>query len=111
MISSHMMPLGLPARPIRLQLNKEGVRKMKASYEKPRIEFEEYELHTAIAAGCQTVISLGPGDSTHEICEEYVPDFRPENQIQPFSSAKPLNFYEDSCTCYLSAGEGTLMTS
>ena len=33
---------------------------MKAGYEKPMIEFDEYELDSAIAAGCTTIISLAP---------------------------------------------------
>lgn len=78
---------------------------MKAGYEKPVIEFQEYELNTTIAAGCQTHISLGPGDDTHPVCKDYEPDYG----INTLSM--PLNFYEDSCTCYLSAGVGTLMTS
>lgn len=80
---------------------------MKAGYEKPTIEFDEYELNTAIAAGCQTIVSLGPGDDTHPVCKEYEPDFGP----QTYARSLPLNFYEDSCTCYLSAGVGTLMRS
>lgn len=80
---------------------------MKAGYEKPMIEYEEYELNTAIAAGCQSIISLGPGDDTHPTCEEYEIDF---GSIAA-TRALPDNFYEDSCTCYLSAGVGTLMTS
>lgn len=78
---------------------------MKKGYEKPMIEFDEYEVNTSIAAGCQTHITLGPGDDKHPVCEEYEPDFGPETR------SLPLNFYEDSCTCYLSAGVGTLMTS
>lgn len=81
---------------------------MKAGYEKPMIEFDEYELNTAIASGCQTQISLGPGDSTHEVCDEYKVEVF---SAEPQTRSLPLNFYEDSCTCYLSAGVGTLMTS
>lgn len=80
---------------------------MKAGYEKPMIEFDEYELNTAIAVGCQSIISLGPGDDEHPVCKEYEPDFGPRMRTY----AIPDNFYEDSCTCYLSAGVGTLMTS
>lgn len=35
---------------------------MKANYEKPMIEFEEYALDTAIATGCGTIVDLGPED-------------------------------------------------
>lgn len=82
---------------------------MKARYIKPTIEFEEYELNTAIATGCHTVVSLGPGDDTHKTCDEYNVDiYRIMPQMEP---PQQINFYEDSCTCYLSAGTGTLFTS
>ena len=41
------------------------------------------------------------------LCEEYEVDFGRET----YSRSLPINFYEDSCTCYLSAGVGTLMRS
>lgn len=93
-----------------LPLNREEEKMMKARYQKPMIEIEKYALDSAIAAGCQTVISLGPGDDIHPICDEYEPDFGFVRNKQMLRTA-PLNFYEDSCTCYLSAGVGTLMTS
>ena len=42
---------------------------MKANYEKPTIEFEEYALDTAIATGCGTIVDLGPED--HEYNGKY----------------------------------------
>lgn len=80
---------------------------MKINYKKPFIEIEDYEIDTVIAAGCQTLVSLGPGDDTHPVCKEYDVDFGPSISARSL----PLNFYEDSCTCYLSAGVGTLMRS
>lgn len=81
---------------------------MRKDYVKPMIEFEDFELNTAIAAGCTTTVSLGPGDSTHPVCDEY-------NQ-SPFSlrrSSTPsdVTFYEGSCGCYLSSVGSTLLTS
>lgn len=81
---------------------------MKADYEKPTIEFEEYELNAAIATGCQTIISLGPGDDVNSVCDEYkVELYARSRSVDPFNG----NFYEGSCSCYLSAGDGTLATS
>ena len=57
-----------------LPLNREEEKMMKARYQKPMIEIEKYALDSAIAAGCQTVISLGPGDDIHPICDEYEPE-------------------------------------
>lgn len=81
---------------------------MKAGYEKPMIEFEDYELNAAIASGCQTIISLGPGDDRYgyEICKEYIPQTRARS-LPPSAT----NFYEQTCSCYLSAGDGTMFTS
>ena len=33
---------------------------MKANYEKPIIVIEEYQMDTAIATGCGTIVDLGP---------------------------------------------------
>lgn len=81
---------------------------MKIGYEKPMIEFEEYELNTAIAAGCQSIVTLGPGDDYNPVCKEY-------NQ-SPWSmhrSSDPtdVTFYDGSCSCYLSSVGSTLLTS
>ncbi len=85
---------------------------MKARYIKPTIEFEEYELNTSIATGCQEIVSLGPGDLVYPTCKEYDQPLPPVSQsmfrsIEP----KPDNFYPESCSCYVSAGTGTLFTS
>lgn len=80
---------------------------MKKEYVKPSIEFEDFELNAAIAAGCQTVISLGPGDYSNEVCDEYS---QPES-IRPAYGIMGSNFYENSCSCYLNAGGSTLLTS
>lgn len=82
---------------------------MKVGYRKPAVEFEDYELNTAIANGCQVIVSLGPGDPvTGEICKEYnteIISMEDENSLRE-------NFYEeDICVCYLTAGTGALFTS
>ena len=87
---------------------------MTANYEKPMIEFEEFELNTAIASGCSVVVNLGPGDLTHTMCTDYgdawVVD---KDSYQPGDKEDPavVNFYEDDCDCYLSATGSTLFTS
>lgn len=85
---------------------------MKKEYVKPSIEFEDFELNAAIAAGCQTVISLGPGDYSNEVCDEYSQpeSIRPAYGIMG-STPQPLTFYEGSCSCYLSSVGSTLLTS
>ncbi|MCD7756077.1 MAG: hypothetical protein LUJ09_07115 [Firmicutes bacterium] len=73
------------------------------------IEFEEYSLDTAIAA-CSTKISLGPGDTSNKVCDEYIFVQSIEDQAQIMDTKDGL-WYEGSCSCYLSAGDGTLITS
>lgn len=79
---------------------------MKKDYIKPIIEIEEFELNAAIAAGCANIVTLGPGDQEHQTCTEYGDG---EGLLRNRSSSNP--FYEDSCTCYLSAPGGPLATS
>lgn len=82
---------------------------MKIKYEKPTIEFEEYELETAIATGCGKVVSLGPGnDGIHDTCKEYIDELEISAYALPPMQA---NWYENSCECYVSAGNVTLFTS
>lgn len=76
---------------------------MKKGYVKPTIEIEEFTINTAIAAGCASIISFGPGVYGYETCKEY---------IQEFSLARTANnFYEKNCNCYVNASGGALMTS
>ncbi|MCD8381764.1 MAG: hypothetical protein LUC30_02425 [Clostridiales bacterium] len=81
---------------------------MKVGYEKPMLTIEEYELNTAIASGCSIRVSLGPGEyydtdtgTYYTVCEEY--------DQGTYDSV--VNFYDDSCSCYLSSGDSPLMTS
>ena len=82
---------------------------MKIGYEKPTIEFDEYELDEAIAAGCKTIVSLAPMPyDGHSICDEY---------LQPLSvftrSSNTVDNWNDSvsCNCYYSSGELPMLTS
>lgn len=82
---------------------------MKVTYEKPRITIEEYQLDTAIATGCGTIVDLGPEDHEYNgkfytACSYFKKEtFDAENPAQ-------MNFFEP-CSCYLSAGDGTVFTS
>ena len=83
---------------------------MKANYEKPMIEFEEYALDTAIATGCGTIVDLGPED--HEYNGKYYTacSYFGEETFDAESPAN-MNFFFESCSCYLSAGGSTVFTS
>lgn len=81
---------------------------MKKVYKKPMIEIEKYELDTRIASGCSSIVSLGPGDLTHPVCDEYV------QTISLYSddvASDGATFYEGSCSCYLSSVGSVLLTS
>ena len=82
---------------------------VKANYEKPKIEFEEYQLDTAIATGCGTIVDLGPED--HEYNGKFYTacSYFGEETFDAESPAN-MNFFE-TCSCYLSAGGGTVFTS
>lgn len=86
---------------------------MKVGYEKPAILFEDFELNTAIASGCGIIVTLGPGDMDHKVCDDYVPELPEDLSGISLYGADTIEktFYENNCSCELSAGNGTLLTS
>lgn len=82
---------------------------MRKDYKKPTIEFDFYEMNEAIAAGCQTIISLGPYPiDDHQICGEY------EQPLSLFSRGTTgADNWADrtSCSCYYSSGDIPMLTS
>lgn len=85
---------------------------MRSDYVKPTIEFEEYELNTTIATGCDKKVSLGPEIGGYKACEEYRDAFIEGFAGSPMSlDPSEQNFYENICSCYLSAGGETVFTS
>ncbi len=83
---------------------------MKASYEKPALLVEEYELNTAIATGCEEIVNLGPEDGTYNgtvytACSYF--------DTGTYDAENPtyMSFFEGRCSCYLSAGGETVFTS
>lgn len=86
---------------------------MKTGYIRPSIEFEDFALNSAIAAGCQEIVNMGPEDPSGQfnVCSDYI---QPESMRPGFEMmAEPVsgNFYKESCSCYLSAAGGTVFTS
>ena len=82
---------------------------MKAGYEKPMIVVEEYQLDTAIATGCGTIVDLGPEDHEYNGNFYTACSYFGEETFDAESPAQ-MNFFE-KCSCYLSAGGGTVLTS
>ena len=84
---------------------------MKMGYEKPMIEFEEYELNAAVASGCTTTVTLAPeawvyNGKSYGICEEYIQTLDVDGSVSNSGC-----WFKESCSCYLSSGNGTLLTS
>lgn len=82
----------------------------KTGYEKPTIEFDEYDLNEAIAAGCITIVTLAPMPyDGHSICSEYA---QPLSVFSEDNGTKYDNWNDSqSCTCYYSSGEIPMLTS
>lgn len=83
---------------------------MKKDYIKPIIEIEEFELNAAIAAGCTTKVTLGPGDANYDPCEEYI-GFDELKMARSANRSGESPFVEDSCSCYLTAAGEVLLSS
>ncbi len=96
---------------------------MKANYEKPIIEFEEYTLASAIASGCTYVPSFAPEDfeyngKFYELCDEFAEELSigdivtkigdTAGSLSTFGSG---TFMENSCDCFISSSGSTLFTS
>lgn len=75
---------------------------MKAGYEKPMLMIEEYELNTAIASGCSTIVDLGPEDHTYNGTYYTVCSYFGEKSYDSEDPAY-MTFFEN-CSCYLSSG-------
>lgn len=82
---------------------------MKVNYEKPMITIEEYQLDTAIATGCVTVVNLGPEDHLYNGSFYPACSYFGEETFDAESPAH-MNFFE-TCSCYLSAGGDSVFTS
>ena len=85
---------------------------MKKAYTAPELMFEVYEMSASIASQCQTQVSAGPADPTHEACDEF------KDVFDTFSmkSSRPHNvqFYdtqESVCDCEYTAGNTMYWTS
>lgn len=92
---------------------------MKKVYKKPFIEIELYETNTAIAAGCVSIINLGPGGvEGYNTCSDFEdPWSSPSISLyslnqwdETCSGGTPgeyRSFYEEACDCkYTASGEG-----
>lgn len=90
---------------------------MKKVYTKPLLMIEDYEINTAIAAGCSHTINLGSGGVPgHSACSDFGEDpwafstYSLNNWDEGCAGGIPgeyRSFYEENCDCkYTAAGEG-----
>ena len=86
---------------------------MKRVYEAPVLEIEIYQLDANIASNCKVVVSMGDygGGEGESACDDYLAmvglpatssySLRPHN----------VNFWENTCDCYTTAGGDGFFTS
>ncbi len=86
---------------------------MKKIYEAPDLEIETYQLDASIASNCEVVVSMGDygGGEGEPACNDYLEmvglppittySLRPSN----------VNFWENTCDCYTTAGGAGFFTS
>lgn len=85
---------------------------MKKVYKKPTFEIESYELNANIASNCTVVVTMGDygGGEGEPACNDYL-----EMVGLPTTSyslrAHNVNFWENTCDCYTTAGGDGFFTS
>lgn len=85
---------------------------MKKVYEAPKVEIEIYELDASIASNCAVVVTVGDygGDVSagETACNDYL-----ERVESTYSARKAynVNFWENTCDCYTTAGGEGYFTS
>lgn len=85
---------------------------MKKAYTKPLIEIDAYELNASIAANCGSVITLGPGSPSDEMCSDWVGTFHVGDDLNAINGN--TSFYESGlggCDCYYTASGKGYFTS
>lgn len=85
---------------------------MKKVYEAPTLEIELYELDASIASNCTVVVTMGDygGDLSNgeEACKDYL---EMVGLPTTYARAHNVNFWENTCDCYTTAGGVGFFTS
>ena len=92
---------------------------MKKEYSKPTLEVEVYQLNAALAAGCENLVSFGPGADGKRVCDEYKDAFEVQSiggmgGLGIMSTTGNTPFYGDGaadCDCYYTSGGVVYVTS
>lgn len=78
---------------------------MKQVYEAPRFEVETYELDANIASNCTVVVQMGDygGGDGQPVCDDYLD--KVQKVVDPLTpQSYNVNFWENTCDCYTTAG-------
>lgn len=88
---------------------------MKKVYEAPTLEIELYELNASIASNCAVVVTMGDyggNDSKGEkACDDYLEMVGLPTTSSYSLRAHNVNFWENTCDCYTTAGGAGFFTS
>lgn len=83
---------------------------MKKIYEAPDLEIETYQLDASIASNCTEVVTMGDygGGEGEPACSDYLEKVGISSySLRPYN----VNFWENSCDCYYTAGGEGFFTS
>lgn len=86
---------------------------MKKVYEAPKVEIEIYELNASIASNCTVVVTMGDygGGEGEPPCNDYL-EMVGLPTISSYSlKSYNVNFWENTCDCYTTAGGAGFFTS
>lgn len=86
---------------------------MKKVYESPRVEIETYELDASIASNCTIVVTMGDygGGEGEPVCDDYLSEVGKNSRSRTSTYAYNVNFWENTCDCYTTAGGAGFFTS
>lgn len=72
-------------------------------YVRPAIEFETFELNSAIASGCGGQVSFSPISGSMDFCDDYEEIPMPQTAARPMSRASNVIFNDGDCYCTVSS--------
>ena len=86
---------------------------MKKVYEAPALEIEVYQLDANIASNCTVVVSMGDygGGEGERPCNDYLEMVGLPTTTSYSLRPHNVNFWENTCDCYTTAGGDGFFTS
>ena len=86
---------------------------MKKRYQTPTLEIECYQLDANIASNCTVVVTMGDygGGEGEPACDDYLEMVGLPPTSNYSLRAHNVNFWENTCDCYTTAGGAGFFTS